>query len=602
MRTLGGSLIWLALVVAGTTVALTTSSASADTDALNPQYRLRPGESMTIDISDILDVAPGYDHGLQVTGGEHGSVQVDGDQITYTRDDDGYLGGDEISVRATQPSATTAFSLQFTASTAPVVASDEWKLGVRGEPVTVDVAENDSTTGGDPLSYTFLSASGGSGTCSATGTCTWTPDPGGSAGYLQYYAGPLGAGMSGMLHVDVARRAPTAGPDGTVVHRGGSGTIDLLANDDDGYGGRPTFGGVDLGDLSCSNTGVCTYDLDTAQWAEPHVQQYHLRRPGHLPVTGEVTLTMPAADDAPPQAESPLVATGYGTRPIELPIQVSDANGDPLTVELLTQPSHGTAEVADTPWPQVDYVPDGNLDTTDTFDVRVEDGHGGQADVTVDLTLMEYQMQGEAALGPVYWELGPPLFVGNAAGVRFYPDEYDLQAWPLGLPPMSLQSNDGSGWKTVAKVQQNYLPQVGSYQVGILPTKRSGAFDVRLRVGPHWGAEWYSDPLPVRVMDADVVRVAPRRDETVTIANTGRTKLTMRHAVQLVVGIATGTRWKYFRLPTFSTAVGRSVDLHTGTGRSTASDVYLGIGSQLPDAHGKVYLSSGNWRTRTVGW
>ena len=62
----------------------------------------------------------------------------------------------------------------------------------------------------------------------------------------------------------------------------------------------------------------------------------------------------------------------------------SDADGDPLTLSIVTPPSNGTAEVDDD---DIDYTPDDGFEGTDTFTYQVDDGNGGVDTATVTVTV-----------------------------------------------------------------------------------------------------------------------------------------------------------------------------------------------------------------------
>src|SRR5690606_35241660 len=97
---------------------------------------------------------------------------------------------------------------------------------------------------------------------------------------------------------------------------------------------------------------------------------------------GTVTITIIAENDAP-DASSQSVTVNEDT---SLPITLAgtDAEGDPLTFEILTQPEHG--ELTGTA-PDVVYTPGANYFGPDGFTFRVADGQAFSVAATISITV-----------------------------------------------------------------------------------------------------------------------------------------------------------------------------------------------------------------------
>ena len=97
------------------------------------------------------------------------------------------------------------------------------------------------------------------------------------------------------------------------------------------------------------------------------------------------------AEDRAPTPTADMANTGR-----ELPVDVdvlandSDPDGDPLTVESVTQPQHGTASIQ--PSGRVRYTPASGYEGSDSFTYTASDGRGGTASASVSITVGTYAL------------------------------------------------------------------------------------------------------------------------------------------------------------------------------------------------------------------
>jgi Bacterial Ig domain/RTX calcium-binding nonapeptide repeat (4 copies)/Divergent InlB B-repeat domain len=97
------------------------------------------------------------------------------------------------------------------------------------------------------------------------------------------------------------------------------------------------------------------------------------------------------AEDRAPTASADSANTGR-----ELPVDVDvrandgDPDGDPLTVESVTQPQHGTTSIQ--PNGRVRYTPSSGYEGSDSFNYTVSDGRGGTASAGVAITVGTYAL------------------------------------------------------------------------------------------------------------------------------------------------------------------------------------------------------------------
>lgn len=96
-----------------------------------------------------------------------------------------------------------------------------------------------------------------------------------------------------------------------------------------------------------------------------------------------VTITVtPVNDD--PEGPGPISATTGEDAAVTINVAATDVDGDPLTFTA-SDPQNGTVTGGE--GGQFTYTPDADFNGTDTFDVTVDDGNGGQATATVTVTV-----------------------------------------------------------------------------------------------------------------------------------------------------------------------------------------------------------------------
>lgn len=98
-----------------------------------------------------------------------------------------------------------------------------------------------------------------------------------------------------------------------------------------------------------------------------------------------VSLTVECVND-PPVAEDDAVATLEDT-PVVVDVLAndSDVDGDPFTVDAVTQPAHGSAAI--NPDGTVTYTPEANYCGSDSFTYTVSDGNDGTDTAQVTVTV-----------------------------------------------------------------------------------------------------------------------------------------------------------------------------------------------------------------------
>ena len=584
-------------LVAGVTVALVatlpTRPATASDLNHDPLLEIRAGTSVQVDLTSVVELDPTVQRTWSVAPAtEHGSASLDGTVVTYSPDP-GFTGSDQIAVTDHQTFGSSTFGLSVRVEDQPLIAADDFTLFDVDQPITLDVSANDSSSNGDPVRITLAGTGGGTASCDGP-SCTFTPAPGSRGGYVQYDAwdDTTGDHDSGTWRLEARDRAPVTVDDAIVVHRGQSTTFSPLANDSDPDGDSLSLDWA-LGPPDCQwATGECTVSAATdEQWTEPHQLAYSVTD-GIQHTVGHITATMPADDNAPPQSQ-PAYVTALGTRPVQVSPFATDPNGDPLTWTPLDQPTHGQlSQDADGWW----YVADDNADGTDGFTMRIADDHGG---VTEEPVTIERTAYTTPSFTPV-WQQPTLVYRGEPVGV-LGACTTDGQTYGTD-PTVVLQSDDGSGWATRTELSQSEIGgrcALGGYYYA----RTSGLFQLRTKVLGRWGsASQASAPRTLKVALAKITAVDPVGAESITVRNNGEVAFNLSaFRLSSRPDPYTGKGDRSARLPSYVLKAGQSVVLHTGSGTSTATDLYLGVGRMLPDAGGTVSLGL-HGRGPTARW
>jgi len=323
-------------------------------------------------------------------------INADG-TVSYTPDDD-YSGADSFTYTISDGNGGTATATVHLCvvpvNDAPNAADDAAETK-EGEPVVIDVLANDSDPDGDTLSIdSFEQPAHGTVVLNLDGTLSYTPEAGYSGSDSFTYMVSDGQGGTAtatvQLVVTSVNHAPDANKDRVSTDQGEAVVIDVLANDTDPDGDsltiesfrQPKHGTVELND-----DGTFTYTPDDGYCGKDYF--YYTVSDGHggtdrtkvyIKVEpGQPENTAPAADDD-------AVAT-LANQAVVIDVLANDwdRDGDPLQIDRVEQPEHGTVVMnADG---TLSYQPEAGFTGTDRFTYTVTDGNGGYDTAVVMVTV-----------------------------------------------------------------------------------------------------------------------------------------------------------------------------------------------------------------------
>jgi large repetitive protein len=343
-----------------------------------------------------------------VSGPANGTLVLNADgSFTYTpaadwHGTDSFTYSVETSLGATLEGTATIVVQPL--NDMPVAVNDAYEV-VEGE-VSGNVLGNDTDVDGDSLTATLLwGPQNGTLTFNADGTFTYVADEGFEGEDYFWYQANDGIANSNVAKVTLLveltgadNEFPESADDAYTVEAGETLTVDaaggVLANDTDADGDPLTVElvtGPTNGTLVLNTDGSFEYTPNEGFVGEDSFTYQALDAEGAGNVATVVITVTPAAGEN----ELPVSVDDAYTLEVDETLIVdvaggvlandTDADGDPLTAELVTGPANGTLVFnADGSFT---YVPNGGFEGEDTFTYKALDGTGEGNVATVTLTV-----------------------------------------------------------------------------------------------------------------------------------------------------------------------------------------------------------------------
>jgi hypothetical protein len=317
-----------------------------------------------------------------VTQGVHGSVAINGSNVTYTPAASlAGAGTDSFTYTIADGFGGTAngsVTVNFT-NAQPVALNDT--ANVHFSMVSINVLTNDTDTDNDTLAISGITQ-GVHGAVATNGSnVTYTPSASfagaGTDSFSYTITDGLGGTANGSVTVNFANTPPVALSDSVVV-RPGAFPVAVLGNDNDGEGDSLSVTAVTQGSHGtvALDNGAISYTAGaTFNGSDSFTYTVGDGFGGSAVGTVNVTNNAPqAVDDRQRVADNSAVV---------IAVTGNDQDPDPsqvLSVTVNAAPSAGTAVVEGT---SVRYTPGAAFTGTDTFSYTINDGFGGTASAEV---------------------------------------------------------------------------------------------------------------------------------------------------------------------------------------------------------------------------
>ncbi|MCY3699875.1 MAG: tandem-95 repeat protein, partial [Gemmatimonadetes bacterium] len=302
----------------------------------------------------------------------------------------------ELTVRASDPageSAEAAVTVTVVNVNERPAAADDAATTDEDVAVEIDVLANDTDVEGTALRVSSVSApSNGTAEVSAAGGVLYTPDANWYGTDSFAYEIDDGDGGTAEASVEVTvvpvNDAPEAAADAASTDEDVAVEIDVLANDTDIDGDSLRVSSVSEaanGTVAVTAGGGVRY-TPAANWHGTDAFVYEIDDGAGGTASAEVEVTVLPVNDVPEAFGDAASTDEDAAVEIDVLANDTDADGDSLTVSSVSVPSNGTAEIS--AGGGVRYTPAANWYGTDAFTYEVDDGNGGTASASVEVTVL----------------------------------------------------------------------------------------------------------------------------------------------------------------------------------------------------------------------
>ena len=383
--------------------------------AVDDSYSTEPLQSLTVDDDDgvLANDSAGEDDDDEleaelVATASNGTLSLDEDGgFSYTPNM-GFTGSDTFTYRATDESevsnvATVTITVAASQGNAPPVAlADSYAID-ENRTLNVNagngVLDNDTDADDDDLTAVLVTdASSGTLTLNANGSFRYEPAADFAGTVTFTYQADDGAARSATATVTITvsalNDAPAAQADSYTTDEGQTLNVNasngVLANDTDADDDALTavlVAGASSGTVTLNPNGSFSY-VPAAGFTGSATFTYQADDNTARSRTATVTIAVTAGNDAPTAqpdsyttAEDTLLSVG-GRGVLD---NDTDANGETLTAERVTNAANGNVQLRDDG--TFTFTPDPNFSGTTSFTYRARDGSTASAAVTVTITV-----------------------------------------------------------------------------------------------------------------------------------------------------------------------------------------------------------------------
>jgi VCBS repeat-containing protein len=334
-----------------------------------------------------------------VSGPAHGTLTLNSDgSFTYTPAEN-FCGEDSFTYKAYDGelySNVATVRITVTCVNDAPVASDDEASVLEDSSVTIPVLGNDYDPDGDPLSVSLVSGpTHGRATVNPDGTITYTPNPDfcGTDSFTYKACDPAGACDTATvtIHVTCVNDAPVAQDDTYTTNEDTPLVVPapgVLGNDYDVDGDPLTsvlVSGPAHGTLTLNSDGSFTY-TPAENFCGEDSFTYKAYDGALYSNVATVRITVTCVNDAPVANDDEASVPEDSSVTVPVLGNDYDPDGDPLSVSIVSGPTHGRATV--NPDGTITYTPNPDFCGTDSFTYKACDPAGAcdTATVTIHVT------------------------------------------------------------------------------------------------------------------------------------------------------------------------------------------------------------------------
>ena len=391
----------------------------------------------------------------------HGVASIAGTTIVYTPAA-GFTGADTFAYTVSDGhggSATANVTVTIGAApNSPPSAVPDNANTTYGQPVSIDVLDNDSDPDGNTLTIASVTQPVAGGTVAISGgRVVFTPALGFSGVARFTYTIDDGRGGTSTAQVTVIvgaapNRVPVAVNDAATTAFGTPVTIDVLANDADPDGDTLSITAVTpAANGTVAVSGRSVVYTPNAGYSGPDAFGYTIGDGRGGTASANVAVTVTPQPNRPPVAIDDAATTLINT-PVAVNVLAndSDPDGDPLAIAGVTTPANGSVVASGG---TVTYTPALRFTGVDRFTYTIDDGRGGTATANVTITVNAAPNQPPIAVNDaVTTPSGTPVTI-DALANDSDPDGDPLTIASVGTPTL--------GSATITNNRVVYTPAAG---------------------------------------------------------------------------------------------------------------------------------------------
>ncbi|MBW4487728.1 MAG: tandem-95 repeat protein [Trichocoleus desertorum ATA4-8-CV12] len=305
-----------------------------------------------------------------------------------------FFGSDSFTYRVNDGRGGTAFATVGInvgdINDSPIARNDSF-TGNEDTAFTFSVVANDTDIESDALTVTeFTEAANGTLT-NNNGTFIYQANENFNGSDSFTYVIDDGRGGTATASVNLTIRpvndAPAANSDELVTNEDTLGNINVLVNDSDVDGDTfsvLSFTPATRGTVRNLGNGNFSYQPRTNFNGSDNFS-YTIRDSRGATATSTVNVTVNSVNDAPiARNDSLTINEDAAATPINILVNDTDVDGDALTVINFTEATKGTLLLENGAF---SYQPNANANGTDSFTYIIDDGQGGSASATVNITI-----------------------------------------------------------------------------------------------------------------------------------------------------------------------------------------------------------------------
>ena len=326
-----------------------------------------------------------------VTQSAHGTIVVNGGTVTYTPVAN-YNGPDSFNFTISDGTGLatdgTVHIHVISVNDAPVTSSASITTS---EETPVQITLDATDVDNDPLTFAIISQPLHGAISISGNIATYNPDAdyfGPDSFTFQASDGTAVSNVSAVtITITNVNDAPVANDDYLAFHGWNPVTVAVLANDVDADGDSLTVTGISAtplhGSTSINPDSTVTYMPDSGYVGQDSFD--YTISDGHGGVTSATVHLGVNVENNAPVASDASVTTNEET-PVQITLDATDVDNDPLTFAIISQPLHGTIALPSGS-NTATYTPDTDYFGSDSFTFQANDGLAGSNVSTVTIAV-----------------------------------------------------------------------------------------------------------------------------------------------------------------------------------------------------------------------